>query len=88
MKLEKKVFEKIFSRFIPPKNQWTPVDKALFEPSAFFYNYKEAQKLMFPAIKHSFTQHYTNNQLYHSLCQTNNVKPADIQSQDDILNIR
>jgi len=87
MKLETEQFKKIFSRFIPPKDQWTPIDTALFDPNTFFYNYKEAQELMFPAIKHSFTQHYTNNQLYHSLCNSNNIKPSDIKSHDDILKI-
>jgi len=80
-------FKSIFSRFIPPKDQWTPVDTALFKPTAFFHDYKNAQKLMFPAIKHSFSQHYKNNQLYHSLCDANNIKPADIKNIDDILKI-
>jgi phenylacetate-coenzyme A ligase PaaK-like adenylate-forming protein len=76
--------QKLFTSFLPPQNQWTPVDTALFTPTTFFSQYKETEKLMIPAIKHSFTQHYTNNTLYQSLCKTSNITPSDIKTQEDI----
>jgi phenylacetate-coenzyme A ligase PaaK-like adenylate-forming protein len=84
---DKNQLKNVFSRFIPSQNQWTPVDKALFKPATFFHDFKETQKLMFPAIKHSFHHHYTNNQLYHSLCTSHDITPTDIKKQDDIVNI-
>jgi phenylacetate-coenzyme A ligase PaaK-like adenylate-forming protein len=79
--------QEIFARFTPPQNQWTPIDTVLFTPTTFFHNYKETEKLMVSAIKHSFTQHYTNNSLYHSLCKASNITPTDIKTQEDILKI-
>ena len=62
-------------KFIPPKEQWTPVDTALHAPKTFFIDYKKAQELMFPAIQHTFKHHYENNFLYHRVCEVNGVTP-------------
>jgi len=74
----------IYSKFIPPKQQWSPVDTALYKPTTFFTDYKKVQELLFPAIKHSFTHHYKNNTLYNSLCKNNDITPEKIKTKDDI----
>lgn len=78
---------RIYNQFIPPQNQWTPVDKALYNNTTFFKNYQKFQPLMLPAIQHSFKHHYNNNTLYHSLCETCDIKPTDIKTQEDIQKI-
>lgn len=82
-----KEYENIFSRFIPPENEWTPVDKLLFTADKFFHDYKKSEKLMFPAIKYSLKEQYNNNQLYRSLCDANNIIPSDIKNKEDIQKI-
>ncbi len=77
----------LFAKFIPPEQHWTPIDTALYKPSTFFTNYKQTQESLFPAIKYSFTHHYTNNTLYHSLCQTNDITPEKIKTPQDIQKI-
>ena len=82
-----KHLQEIFARFTPLKNQWTPVDTALYKPTTFFTNLEQAPQTLLPAIKYSFTHHYKNNTLYHSLCQTNDITPDTIKTQEDILKI-
>ena len=77
----------IYKQFIPPQNQWTPVDTTLFTHTNFFENYTKIQQLMLPAIKYSFKHHYEKNTLYHTLCETSNITPTVIKTQEDILKI-
>ena len=87
MTIKKQDVTSIYKQFIPPENQWTPVDTALFKHPIFFNNYTKIQKLMLPAIQHSFKHHYINNTLYHSLCETSNIKPNNIKTHEDISKI-
>ena len=36
-------FEKRIGKFIPPKENWTPIDKALFTQKIYFKNYQKRQ---------------------------------------------
>jgi hypothetical protein len=71
-------------KFIPPKEEWTPVDTALHTPKTFFIDYKNAHELVFPAIQHTFKHHYENNFLYHRVCEVNGVTPDVVKSIKDL----
>jgi len=77
-------FQKRIEKFIPPKESWTPIDKALFTEKTYFDNYQKISDLTFNAIIYSFNHHYDNNSLYHRLCEVNNVSPESITSKDDL----
>jgi phenylacetate-coenzyme A ligase PaaK-like adenylate-forming protein len=78
----------LYSQFYPPQNKWDPIDKVLYKHTDFFKkDYKKIQKLMLPAIQHSFNHHYSNNTLYHSLCESCDITPNNIKTQEDILKI-
>ena len=70
-----------------PKEQWTPIDTALYTPKTFFFEYSKAQDYIFPAIRHCFNHHYENNILYHRICEVNGVTPESISSKKDLKKI-
>ena len=74
-------------KMIPPQNEWTPVDRALFTCENFFDDYDSCQDQRFTAVKHSFEHHFTNNRLYHRLCLNEDVSPGKIVSPTDYLDI-
>ena len=76
-------FQKRQAKFIPPKDKWTPIEKALFTPKEYFKNYKKSAELTFDAIKYSFKNHYENNELYKRLCEIDNITPDKIKSPKD-----
>jgi hypothetical protein len=76
-----------FRKFIPPRNEWTPVDTVLHGPKTFFTNYHQVQEQVFAAIQHTFKHHYENNFLYHRICDINKVAPEGIQTPADIRKI-
>ena len=76
-------FQKRIEKFIPPKEIWTPIDKALFTQKTYFDDYQKTLDLTFNAIKHSFNHHFKNNSLFRRLCTINNVKPDSITSKED-----
>jgi len=75
--------QKALNKFIPPKDTFSPVEKALFAPKSFFGDYQKTQELMLPAVKYSFKHHYDNNVLYRRVCDLNGVTPDKIKSKDD-----
>jgi hypothetical protein len=75
------------NKFIPPKEQWTPVDTALHAPKTFFLDYSKAQEYLLPAIRHTFKHHFENNFLYHRVCEANGVTPEAITSKKDLKKI-
>jgi hypothetical protein len=77
-------FQKRLQKFIPPKEKWTPIDKALFTPKIYFEDYQNTADLTFIAIKYSFKHHYENNELYKRLCERENITPDKIKSKGDI----
>ena len=80
-------FNKRAEKFVTPKESWNDVEKALFQPTLFFKDYKKNQELLIPAIKHSFKHHYENNSIYKRLCEMNKVTPDMIKSVGDISKI-
>ena len=76
-------FQKRIEKFIPPKNNWTPIDKALFSEKAYFDNYQKISDLTSNAIRYSFNHHFENNSLYRRLCEVNKITPDLIKSKDD-----
>jgi phenylacetate-coenzyme A ligase PaaK-like adenylate-forming protein len=80
-------FQKRIEKFIPPKEKWTPVDKALFTPKEYFKNYHKSADLTYDAIKYSFKNHYENNELYKRLCEIENVTPEKIKNKKDFSKI-
>jgi phenylacetate-coenzyme A ligase PaaK-like adenylate-forming protein len=76
-------FQKRIEKFIPPKENWTPIDKALFTEKSYFNNYQKISDLTSNAIKYSFNHHYENNSLYRRLCEVNNISPESINSKDE-----
>ena len=47
-------FEKRISKFVPVKESWTPIDKALFTQKTYFKNYQKTADLTIVAIKYSY----------------------------------
>ena len=80
-------FEKRLQKFIPPKEKWTPIDKALFTQKNFFKKYQKTADLTLEAIKYSFNHHFENNQLYRRLCEINKITPDTIKSEKDFKKI-
>ena len=72
------------SKFIPPRDQWTAVDEALYGVEDI-YNVSEekAKKLREDAIRYSFKHHYENNKFYHEYCKNASIKPEDIKTEED-----
>ena len=76
-------FQKRIERFIPPKESWTPIDKALFTQNIYFNDYQKTLDLTFDAIKYSFNHHYKNNPIYRHLCEVNKITPNTLKSKED-----
>lgn len=76
-------FQKKIEKFIPPKKNWTPIDKALFTQNKYFNDYQKILNFTYDAIKYSFNHHFENNTLYHRLCEVNNIKPDSIKHKED-----
>ena len=52
-------YEKCVSKYIPPKQTWTPVDEAIFKPRDLYrIPLKEAKEMQFKSIKYAFNHHY------------------------------
>ncbi len=80
-----KKFDTYVHDYIPPKDEWTPADKAVFSPKDYFKTpKKEADKLRFNAINYQFKNHYENNKFYHEFCKEKKVKPEDIKNLEDL----
>lgn len=77
-------FQKRIEKFLPPKESWTPIDKALFTQNIYFKDYQKTLDLTFNAIKYSFSHHYNNNPIYHHLCNVKKVTPNSIKSKEDL----
>ncbi|MEA3457049.1 MAG: hypothetical protein U9R21_00030 [Candidatus Thermoplasmatota archaeon] len=77
--------EKSLSKYIPPKNTWTPVDEAVYGPRDFYrVPLKEADEMQFKSIKYAFNHHYKNNAFYHNFCKEHHMSPTDIKTLDDL----
>jgi len=71
--------------YIPPKNQWTPVDEALFAPKDLYrIPLDEAKTMQLKALKYSFKHHYEQNHFYHNFCKEHNFTPDDLKTTEDL----
>jgi len=71
-------------KYIPPRDQWTPVDEALYGVNdTYNVEPKQAKKLREDAIRYSFKHHYENNRFYHEYCKKRGVEPDDIKTDED-----
>jgi hypothetical protein len=78
----------MLSKYVPPKENWTPVDEALYKfKDISNVDPKIGDKLRFDAIKYAFTLHYNKNKNYFSYCKTMGVSPKDIQEEKDLFKI-
>ncbi|MGB9372440.1 MAG: hypothetical protein WCB79_11000, partial [Halobacteriota archaeon] len=72
-------------RYIPPRDEWTPVDEAIYQPADLLrVRIDEAKTMQLKAVKYAFTRQYTLNKLYRRYCDTRGVTPADIRTDDDL----
>jgi len=76
-------FQKVIEKFIPPRKNWKPIDKALFAQKTYFNDYQKTLDLTYEAIKYSFNHHFENNTLYRRLCEVNKISPESIKSKKD-----
>ena len=80
-----KKFEHLASKYIPPKEQWTPSDYATYGPLDIYrVPEKQANQLCFDAIKYQFKRHYENNHIYHKFCESQNFSADKIMSFEDL----
>jgi hypothetical protein len=83
-----KKLDECLKKYIPPRDTWTPVDEALYNPKDLYrIPLKEAEELQFKSIKFAFNHHYTNNKFYQGFCKENNVFPDDIKTSGDLAKI-
>jgi phenylacetate-coenzyme A ligase PaaK-like adenylate-forming protein len=82
--MAKDMLRERLAKFIPPKEEWTPVDEALYGVEDI-YNVPDdkAKKLREDAIRYSFKHHYENNRFYHNYCKNAGVGPDDIKTEED-----
>jgi phenylacetate-coenzyme A ligase PaaK-like adenylate-forming protein len=80
-----KKFDIQVQKYIPPRENWTPSDHAVYGVQDFFrIPIKEAQELQFKAIKYQFKNHYENNKMYYGFCKEMKITPDNIKSYTDL----
>lgn len=80
-----KKFDNLVQDYIPPRNNWTPADQAVYQPKNYFtIQIKEAQELKFKAIKYQFKRHFKQNRMYHGFCKEMKITDNDIKSYEDL----
>jgi hypothetical protein len=72
-------------RYIPPANDWTPVEKAIFQPSdPYRVELKTAEVMQFEAIRFAFQHHFEHNRMYRNFCIDHGVYPTDLRRTEDL----
>ena len=86
--MAKDLLRERLAKYIPPKEEWMPVDEALYGVEDI-YNVPEekAKKLRGDAIRYSFRHHYEGNKFYHEYCKGRGVGPDDIKTEEDFKKI-
>jgi len=83
-----KKFNKLAQKYIPPRNEWTPPDDAVYGVKDIFrVPEKEAKELRLKAIKFQFKRHYEKNSFYRRLCKERKISPDDIKREEDFKKI-
>lgn len=72
------------NKYSRDKDNWDPVDYALFSPKMIYETpLEKAKELRFKAIKYAFNRHYQHSGFYNKFCKELEVKPEDIKSESD-----
>lgn len=90
--MEKPTFEEYINSFnqqvkkyIPPHDQWLPIDHALYtHPDPYRIPKKKAAEEQLKTIKYAFTHHYNKNPMYHNFCKQNQISPNDLKTNTDL----
>jgi hypothetical protein len=78
-------FNDRMKKYIPARDDWTPVDHALYAPADLFrVPVPEAQTMQLRAIRYAFDRHYTHNKIYRNFCKRHGVAPEHIKTSDDL----
>ncbi len=81
-------FNERVKNYIPPLEEWTPVDHALFAPPDLYrVPLDEAEQLQLAALQYTFAHHYRNNEYYRKFCEERSVSPDDIRTPEDLTRI-
>ena len=81
-------FHERLKDYIPPREEWTPVDHALFAPPDLYrVPLEEAEQMQLAALQHAFAHHYRNNETYRNFCKGHRVSPDDIRTTEDLARI-
>jgi len=81
-------YDNCVKKYIPSKDQLTPVDEAIYKPRDLFrVPLKIAEEMQFKSIKYAFNFHYEKNEFYNTFCKEHNISPKDIKSIDDLKKI-
>jgi phenylacetate-coenzyme A ligase PaaK-like adenylate-forming protein len=73
---------------IRTKEQWTPVDEALYGVTDIYYVDKDkAEALRWEAVKYAFAHHYRHNEFYRRYCKVDGITPDDLKSPADLIKI-
>ena len=76
-----KTLNERLSRYIPPRETWTPAEEALFKPiDPHSVPLEDARAMQLGAIKHTFTRHYKLNQFYRSVLRDEGLHPSGHQN--------
>ena len=71
-----------------PHEQWTTIDKMIYELPDYFYNdVEKIEKMQFKAIKESFNHHYEKSRFYNQLCKEYDFIPDDVKEMKDLVNV-
>lgn len=80
-----KKFNKKAEKYIPPRNEWTPSDEAVYGVKDLYKTpVKKAKELKLKAIKYTFKNSYENNEIYHNFCKEKNFTPGNLKNYEDI----
>jgi long-chain-fatty-acid---luciferin-component ligase len=73
------------ANYIPPRERWTPVDEAVYEPTDLYrVPVDKAQEMQLKSVKYAFTRHYTYNHFYRQYCEMSGITPDDLKTSDDL----
>lgn len=76
------------SGYIPPRDQWTPVDEALYPHELVLsVDAEKAEGLRLNAVKHSVAKWYTGCSWYRRYCREFDFDPATIKTTEDIARV-
>lgn len=80
-----KKFDSLVTKYIPPKEQWTPSDYATYGIKDLYrVPEKKAKELQFKAMKYQLKRHYEHNNIYHKFCEALNFSVDVVKNYEDL----